>query len=397
MRGMVHSMFSGGVNSMGSHIGYTEVTEKYPNGSFRVFTFSNFDNGYMDHPATAVYGGTRREFAKFSSLEQTRGLLLKCEEYDSTSTLVKRKTNTFHVDTTRFVRGIYLNVLDYFRSPIVGSTHTMEYYPFLEAATYKHYTDLPRIVREDETTYSSETAQSRFRRYEYNEYGQISRMVESDSHAESVATQYRYIWEWPGYISWDFIKSPLYEVTKKVYNQNTAGENWECKRYNFHRNKIGFLGLRGYYVPISEYGISYKDASSRTDSIVYECDSVGHRIYECRNGVEPVVYLWGHQGQHIVSVVKGATLSEVITTLGCSQNDLGHLPDEHDSLMLLLRSSLPEAEVTSYKYLPLVGMVQETSPAGLRRYYEYDSNNRLKGVRDENGKLVETFQYHLAH
>jgi len=66
---MNHSVFSGGMNSLGSHIGYTEVAERYPNGSFRIYKFSNYDNGYLDNAATALYDGTRREFGEDCSLE----------------------------------------------------------------------------------------------------------------------------------------------------------------------------------------------------------------------------------------------------------------------------------------------------------------------------------------
>ncbi|MEO1011893.1 MAG: RHS repeat domain-containing protein [Bacteroidota bacterium] len=59
-----------------------------------------------------------------------------------------------------------------------------------------------------------------------------------------------------------------------------------------------------------------------------------------------------------------------------------------------LRDALPSARITTYTYVPLVGMTSMTDPRGYTTYYEYDDFNRLKVVRDEDGKLITDYEYH---
>ena len=63
-------------NSMGSHIGYSEVVEKRNDGSYTKYKFTNFDNGHMDEPAVNTLSQTTTSYQPYTSLEEERGKLL---------------------------------------------------------------------------------------------------------------------------------------------------------------------------------------------------------------------------------------------------------------------------------------------------------------------------------
>lgn len=52
------------------------------------------------------------------------------------------------------------------------------------------------------------------------------------------------------------------------------------------------------------------------------------------------------------------------------------------------------AEMTTYTYDPMIGMTSSTDAKGLTTYYEYDSFQRLKDVRDQDKKVTKHIDYH---
>ncbi len=53
-----------------------------------------------------------------------------------------------------------------------------------------------------------------------------------------------------------------------------------------------------------------------------------------------------------------------------------------------------DALMTTYTYKPLVGMTSETDPSGRIIFYEYDDFGRLKRIKDEEGKILQEYDYH---
>ncbi len=62
-----------------------------------------------------------------------------------------------------------------------------------------------------------------------------------------------------------------------------------------------------------------------------------------------------------------------------------------------LKKYLPDAEITTYTYKPLVGITSGTDPRGVTTYYDYDDFGRLKETYIiENGvkKILQAYDYH---
>ncbi|WP_423147017.1 DUF5977 domain-containing protein [Rubrolithibacter danxiaensis] len=55
-----------------------------------------------------------------------------------------------------------------------------------------------------------------------------------------------------------------------------------------------------------------------------------------------------------------------------------------------------DAEMTTYNYKPLVGLTSRTDQKSLTSFYQYDSFNRLKQVRDQDGNIVKSFDYNYS-
>lgn len=61
-----------------------------------------------------------------------------------------------------------------------------------------------------------------------------------------------------------------------------------------------------------------------------------------------------------------------------------------------LRLHPADAQMTTYTYEPLVGMTSQTDARNYTTYYEYDDFGRLETIKDENGKILEHYEYNYA-
>lgn len=58
-------------------------------------------------------------------------------------------------------------------------------------------------------------------------------------------------------------------------------------------------------------------------------------------------------------------------------------------------SLYPEnALINTYIYKPLTGVISTTDPKGMTTYYEYDNFQRLKSIKDQNGNVLKSYNYH---
>ena len=118
-------------------------------------------------------------------------------------------------------------------------------------------------------------------------------------------------------------------------------------------------------------------------------------------GRPETVILWGYKNLLPVAVVENASISEV-------QDVITDRPGALDSLMVIdnlpsslldllngLRDAFPAAHVTTYTYLPGIGVTSVTDPAGIKTVFEYDHAGRLTCVRDNDGNKVEEYDYSL--
>lgn len=108
-----------------------------------------------------------------------------------------------------------------------------------------------------------------------------------------------------------------------------------------------------------------------------------------------VVYIWGYKGCYPIAEIVNATEEEVRNAIG---HDITKPLNPYTENLILtsdyLRKYLPNSQVTTYTYLPLVGIKTKTDPRGVTTYYEYDKAGRLRTIKDANGHIIESYEYH---
>lgn len=142
---------------------------------------------------------------------------------------------------------------------------------------------------------------------------------------------------------------------------------------------------------------SFTTASDSTVINFSAYDSSGNlrEMYKT-NDVKEVV-LWGYNRTYPVAKITGSDLSTVVGFINVgvlnSPSSESALRTELNKIRTGLAGS--RAQVTTYTYSPLYGMVSMTDPSGKTIYYEYDLFGRLKHVRDQDNRILNKYEYKL--
>ena len=113
-------------------------------------------------------------------------------------------------------------------------------------------------------------------------------------------------------------------------------------------------------------------------------------------------YVWAYNGQYPVAKVvssNNVSISTTITDASLSKTDV--LADIQNGINYLETQLLTyindnDYRVTLFTYKPLVGMTSQTDPNGKTTYYEYDDFGRLKTVKDDDGNILNAYDYHYS-
>ncbi|WP_146106948.1 RHS repeat domain-containing protein [Polaribacter porphyrae] len=151
-----------------------------------------------------------------------------------------------------------------------------------------------------------------------------------------------------------------------------------------------------------------KGTNSLEDKIVYhDYDNKGNPKEVSKKDGTHIVYIWGYHKSQPIAKIENATYAQVqsqvanLQILSNSDNDrtIGALGNEGTLRAALesLRNSLPNAQVTTFTYDPLIGVTSITDPRGQTIYYDYDNFNRLKNVKDKDGNILSENEYNYKN
>lgn len=155
----------------------------------------------------------------------------------------------------------------------------------------------------------------------------------------------------------------------------------------------------GVYVPKSKNYKCSNDSEYRR-RIAYRHDVYGNKIEEVKDGKEHVVYLYDYNHQYVVAKIENATYDEVSSLLG--ESSIRNMADSEnlsgwEEKLDALRSLLPESQIYTYTYDPLVGVTSIKEPNGNLVHFEYDELGRLVRtyqVANDRTEVLSRYQYH---
>lgn len=130
-------------------------------------------------------------------------------------------------------------------------------------------------------------------------------------------------------------------------------------------------------------------------------DSRGNPLqYTIPNGISNS-FIWGYKSRYLIAEVKNASYTSIESILGGSgvlNSFQETTPNKStvDAFLAPLFTSLPNAQISSFVYHPKDGLTSRTDAKGMTSYYEYDSFQRLKHIKDQNGDIIKSYCYNYA-
>jgi YD repeat-containing protein len=152
-------------------------------------------------------------------------------------------------------------------------------------------------------------------------------------------------------------------------------------------------------------GVLNKDSHYGTDpEVVYDLyDEYNNISQYTPKGSSPISVIWGYNHTYPIARLENIQYSSIGTAPLGYINQLENYTDvssleTRNNLKTIndsIRANLPDnVFITTYTYDPLIGITSQTSPNGVTTFYEYDSFGRLKLIRDDDDKILKTYEYH---
>jgi YD repeat-containing protein len=183
--------------------------------------------------------------------------------------------------------------------------------------------------------------------------------------------------------------------TNKYINQNPISVEKSLYKYMPSRTVNNVYFESKYVIDKIQFTKSGNDTDLEDKVIFHNYDEYANPIEVSKKDGTRISYIWGYNGMYPIAKIENAPYSSITPALITEAQYQSNNGFETTLLTALtnLRASLPDAMVTTYTYIPLVGVSTITDPRGHKITYTYDSFNRLQFVKDREGNILSENQY----
>jgi len=347
-------------NSMGSHIGYSQVVESSSTEGWIIHKFSNFDNGYRDDAPSGYLQTSNTPYQPYHSKEFMRGKSLSQLRYFKNGNIASETTNYFNLIgnlseySARSVKTSLEGLCNTDNRIYEGTAYLIDARKFL-ISTENNY-----IYDQDNVSAIASSVKS----YTYWPNGQIYISEQSDSKSRNIKTRYKYPHNFSDATSIAMTTANIISVPREVIQYTGT----EADPSVIKTQTVIFNPVTPYLPQKVETKLG-ATGPSITDLEFLSYDSRGNLLtYKEKNGITSKLEYFGTGDIGKVDMVKKRTIAD-----GASIS-----------------------QSTSYDYKPLVGIQSITDPNAKTIGYDYDDFNRLQTIKNASGQARASYCYNYA-
>lgn len=394
------------------HIAYSNVTEKLDNGSFIKYNYTDYATIPDDTTSTRFKAGKYYRVNRINKLQPhyidnylysaishsvKRGKIKSKEFFTSDSTLIRKIEYSYNDQQDNYAEGLDMLFTTWCVDKLLVSN-----FP---------------ISKERQVDYCGADSAVVIKTYKYNSLGQlISQKISDGDRFKSNYTYYptdvpsTYIID--TMIARNMVRYPVMEFTtlgrkstidimdngiiNLIKHEDIIDAYKREYKMNAHQN-IQYPVLSSILKAVIAVPVSMNKTLPELDYKTYQSfdvyDKYGNVVQTTSQDNIKTVYIWGYNGRYPVAIIENTVLDAIQQIEGLSDIKFTPLEMELSSNQENALRSLPYAHVTTYTYKPLIGITSITDPSGRRKSYDYDSSGRLVAIKDEDGIILEKFDY----
>ena len=298
------------------------------------------------------------------------GMLEKIETYHNNGNILASTENIFDFVEVGIPYPITANVIGSF-------IYISNSWPMITTSISKSYTyDVSSTQKITQTT-------------ENFTYNSINRLIDehlvSNSLGETVKTK------------------NYYHIGNSTLSKNRISELEKVERYRgtelLNTSKINYINSFSgnvSYLPQTVDTSKGSDAlETRLRYVTYDEFSNPLQVQQ-ENGML-TSYIWGYNKTMPIAKIENLAYASIPTATITDLQTKSNVANNETVLLTALnalRTSFPNAMVTTITYLPLFGISTVTDPKGDKISYVYDNSGRLKEARDKNNNILTENQYY---
>ncbi|EJL63258.1 hypothetical protein [Flavobacterium sp. CF136] len=407
----VYTVSSNPVNSgylTRESINYSAITEILENNGVKNGMIEKIFRPSMDSPARLYEGSDI-----YGSSPDNYGELMKdkIEEetiYDSNSVVKTKKIYSYSLFGNNFLTAITARKNFIFPwepdwDPVLNVCADPTRFSPLEnysVWTYKNYYGIVKLANTTETNYfpnqNVETITTNT--YGNQPYYQLTSTLTTNSKGENVKTEYKYPFDLIGIEQTPYMQElvDLHRIDESISVKTFNGYSKLSERHIKYDKSVATGNLLLSKEVHTNKGITDINITTASDRklIFDQYDDKGNiQQYTLENGAS-VSIIWGYNKTLPIAKIENVTYSQVSSYIPNLQT-LSDTGTEANLILALntLRTSLPNAVVTTYTHIPLVGISTITDPKGDKITYIYDRFGRLQFAKDKDDKILSENQY----
>ncbi len=257
---------------------------------------------------------------------------------------------------------------------------------------YTIHSDWTRLDKTTEKTYDNGTELVVETNYAYDSQRQLlTQSTFTDSKNSTIATKYYYPFNYnttsyniPSLINKNIIGKP---IDIRIYDGTQLRSGKQIK-YNTDGQPIDV-----YIAEPTSTDITFNSSNPYTFShkVNYEYNDDYRIIQATYDDSYTTAYLWDIENIYLLAKVENATYSHL------SDFEREYWDTPSSSLYEDIKSDFPNALITTFTHKMLIGITQTTNPSGVSTFYNYDSFGRLSTVKNDDGKLLNVYEYHFGN